>query len=183
MSDEPDNDEDWPRELGFLLERHPRATWPVATSPTVSFWLEVHDRLRRACAGIELASDDYRAGRLTDAQLAVIAVPRMNGLFAAVFGHHRVEDVQYFPAFRRQEPRLAAGFDRLERDHTELARNVDAARHALAELRAAAAHTRAPAHAAQRYVVASRGLCDNLCRHLLAEEELVVPVLLAHVEH
>jgi hypothetical protein len=27
-----DADEDWPRELRFLLERHPRAIWPLASS-------------------------------------------------------------------------------------------------------------------------------------------------------
>jgi hypothetical protein len=45
VTDDADEDDDWPRELRFLLERHPRAIWPLAGSPTVSFWLEVHDRL------------------------------------------------------------------------------------------------------------------------------------------
>lgn len=34
--------------------------------------------------------------------------------------HHQVEDLHYFPVFRRAEPRLAAGFALLERDHCAL---------------------------------------------------------------
>src|SRR6185503_205587 len=168
---------------------HPRSTWPLATSPMVSFWLEVHDRLRRACDGLELASHDYRAGRSTAAQLAVIAGPRLRGLLAAVFGHHQIEDQQYFPAFRRQEARLAAGFDRLEHEHAELSREVNAAGKALAELRAAAersAESQNPATeklAAERYIALTHDLCERLRQHLRAEEELVVPLLLEYVEH
>jgi hypothetical protein len=101
LSSDSDED-DWPRELRFLLERHPRATWPVASSPTVAFWLDVHDRLRHACAGLELAGDDYGGRRITAAQLAVIAPPRLRGLIASVYSHHQIEDVQYFPTFRHQ---------------------------------------------------------------------------------
>jgi hypothetical protein len=185
VTDDADEDDDWPRELRFLLERHPRAIWPLAGSPTVSFWLEVHDRLRRNCAGLETTSDDYMSRRATAAQLAVIAAPRLRGLLAAARGHHEIEDTLYFPALRRQEARLTAGFDRLEREHAELALSADTALVALADLRAAAdvAEARAAPLAAQRYVAASRGLCDRLRRHLKAEEELVVPVLLEYVEH
>jgi hypothetical protein len=189
LSDDTHEDDHWPRALRFLLERHPRATWPVASSPSVSFWLDVHDRLRHACAGLELAGDDYGRRRITAAQLAVIAPPRLRGLIASVYGHHQIEDVQYFPTFRRQEPRLAAGFDRLEREHAELAREVDAAVNALGELRAAAerpADSRAAsasAIAARRYVAASHNLGEHLRRHLTAEEALVVPILLDYVEH
>jgi len=189
LSDEPDADDDWPRELRFLLERHPRATWPVASSSTVSFWLDVHDGLRRTCAGLDATSDDYRARRVTPAQLAVIAAPRLRGLAVSVYSHHQIEDATYFPAFRRQEPRLATGFDRLEREHAELAREVDAAVRALTELRAAAERSAdssaasVSAIAAERYLAASHGLCERLRRHLTAEEALVVPVLLDYVEH
>ena len=189
LSDDTHEDDDWPRELRFLLERYPRATWPLATSPSVSFWLDVHDRLRHACAGLDLAADDYGHQRITAAQLAVIAPPRLRGLIASVYSHHKIEDIQYFPAFRRQEPRLATGFDRLEREHAELALEVDATVKALGELRAAAERpadssaASAAAMAAERYLAASHSLCDHLRRHLTAEEALVVPILLDYVEH
>ena len=178
-----DVNEGWPAALGFLLERHPRATWPGARSASVAFWLDVHERLRRDAAGLDAAGDEYRGGRSSPAQLAVIAAPRLRGLVAAVQGHHRIEDFEYFPEFRRAEPRLAPGFDRLEREHAALSRSVDAALTALAELHAAAEHAE-PAStatlklAAQGYVDAAATLSADLLRHLHDEENLVVPLLL-----
>lgn len=96
-------------------------------------------------------------------------------------GHHQIEDFEYFPEFRRAEPRLAAGFDRLEREHARLNISVDAAVAALGELRATAERAAEPATlklAAQRYVDAAATLRANLLRHLHDEENLVVPLLL-----
>jgi hypothetical protein len=150
----------------------------------VVFWLDVHERLRRDAAGLEAASEDYRSGRSTASQLAVIAAPRLRGLIAAMQGHHQIEDFEYFPEFRRAEPRLAAGFDRLEREHAGLIGSVDAALAALADLRAAAAlpteaqAAATPQLAAQRYVDAAAKLAADLLSHLIEEENLVVPLLL-----
>ncbi len=169
-----------PEELEFLLERHPRATWPSARSASVAFWLQVHDRLRRDAAGLDAAAEDYRSGRSSPAQLAVVAAPRLRGLVAAMQGHHQIEDFEYFPEFRRAEPRLAAGFDRLEREHAGLSRAIDAALAALGELHAAAEPAAPPTLklAAQRYVAAAAALSADLLRHLHDEENLVVPLLL-----
>ena len=179
-----DSNGSWPDELLFLLERHPRADWPSARSATAAFWLDVHERLRRDAAGLDAAGDDYRRGRSSPVELAVIAAPRLRGLVAAMHGHHQIEDFEYFPEFRREEPRLARGFDRLEREHTSLNRNVEAALAALAELRAAAERSAEPAAAAalklaaQRYVDAAAALTVDLLRHLHDEENLVVPLLI-----
>jgi hypothetical protein len=178
----------WPAELTFLLERHPRATWPARRSASVEFWLAVHERLRRDCAGLAAVADEYRAGRRAAPHLAVVAAPRLRGLIAAMHGHHQVEDVEYFHAFRRTEPRLARGFDLLEQEHSDLNADVDAALAALGELRAAAepaAQAGAVATlalAAQRYVEITERLCERLLRHLSDEEDLVVPLLLEHTD-
>ncbi len=177
-----DDDEGaWPPHLKFLLERHPRATWPTAGSSSAAFWLEVHEHLRRDAAGLELAADDYARRRSSAAQLAVIAAPRLRGLVARMHGHHQIEDTLYFPAFRRTEPRLRTGFDRLEREHASLNLGVDAALAALAELRAAAERATEPATlrlGAERYVAAAAALCSGLLRHLEDEENLVVPLMI-----
>jgi hypothetical protein len=168
----------------FLLERHPRSIWPAARSATIAFWLDVHERLRRDAAGLDAAGNDYRSGRSTPAQLAVIAAPRLRGLVAAMQGHHQIEDFEYFPEFRRAEPRLATGFDRLERDHAALSGKIDAALAALAELHATAERSAdpeaaaTPKIAAQRYIDAAASLSADLLRHLSDEEDLVVPLLL-----
>ena len=186
MSGESDG-RHWPAELTFLLERHPRATWPARSSASVEFWLAVHERLRHDCAGLAAVANEYGAGRRAAPQLAVVAAPRLRGLIAAMHGHHQIEDVEYFHAFRRTEPRLARGFDLLEQEHAELNADVDAALAALGELRATAeraaqAGAATLALAAQRYIELTERLCERLVRHLRDEEDLVVPLLLEHTD-
>lgn len=183
MSTKPTGDGGWPQELKFLLERHPRSRWPDEATPHAAFWLDVHARLRRDCAGLEAAGDDHRAGRTSAAQLVAIATARLRGLVAALEGHHQIEDFEYFPAFRRAEPKLAPGFDRLEAEHAALVHDVDDTKRALAELDAAVARadgadSAAPAIAAERYVAAARRMCARLRAHLKDEEDLVVPLLI-----
>lgn len=177
MSMEADKDGESARSKE-LLERHPRTTWPGARSASASFWLEVHEHLRRDAGGLLAAGNDYRS---SPQRLAVVAAPRLNGLIAAMHGHHQIEDLHYFPAFRRTEPQLAAGLDRLERDHAALGRRIEAAFAAARELRAAVEHPRDRATAqlaADRYVEAAGALCSELTRHLDDEENLVIPLLL-----
>lgn len=183
MTDDLDRRGGWSKQLSFLLERHPRATWPARHSATVEFWLGVHERLRRDCAGLAAAADEHGG---SPARLVVVATPRLHGLVAAMHGHHQIEDYQYFPAFRRAEPRLARGFDLLEQDHTDLRIAVDAALAALVELRSAAERSADAATlnlAAVRYGSTAAALCGSLLKHLDDEEELVVPLLLEHRDH
>lgn len=178
-----DRRDGWSKQLAFLLERHPRPTWPARHSPTAEFWLSVHERLRRDCAGIRAAGDEHGSA---PPRLAVVAAPRLHGLVAATHGHHQIEDFQYFPAFRRAEPRLARGFDLLERDHAELRCDIDAALAALVELQAAAERSQEPAtprFAAERYIRAAAALCNSLLKHLDDEEDLVVPLLIEHGDY
>jgi hypothetical protein len=152
-------------------------------SPLVEFWLGVHERLRRDCAGLAAAADEHRSA---PARLAVVAAPRLHGLVAAMHGHHQIEDFEYFPAFRRAEPRLARGFDALERDHLGLRAAVASALAAHAELRAAAERSAPPATlrlAAERHVDAAAALCRGLLAHLRDEEDLVVPLLIERGDH
>lgn len=156
---------------------------------TAAFWLEVHQHLRRDAAGLEAAGTDYLGGRSSPAQLAVVAAPRLHGLIAAMHGHHQIEDFHYFPAFRRAEPTLATGFDRLENEHASLSRSVEAALAALGELRVSVEIAADPAAsatqqlAAQRYVDVAAALCRELQGHLDDEENLVVPLLLEHRDY
>jgi hypothetical protein len=165
-----------------LLDRHPRTSWREHPSPTVQLWLDVHDGFRRSCAALASSADDYRAGRLSAAALAVHAAPRLRGMVAQLQGHHEVEDHHYFPAFRDSAPMLARGFDSLAADHAALEEEVRDALAALSDLVAAAdAETGsavAAEHAARRYVAVGDTLCRRLARHLDGEEELIIPLLI-----
>jgi hypothetical protein len=183
LSADSDPDHDWPAERRHLLERHPRSSWAGAPSLEAAFWLDVHARFRHACADLDALADDYRAQRRAPRELAVLAAPRLVGLLTDVRGHHQVEDFHYFPAFRRVAPKLAAGIDVLERDHTDLQQDIAAASRALRELRSAVEATSTGGDAelaARQYVAAASRLCRQLCRHLTDEEDLVVPLLLEH---
>lgn len=169
-------------ELRYLLERHPRVTWSTGGSHSVVFWLEVHEQFRRDCATLESAIDDYRGNRLPATRFAVAAGQRLRALVGTLHGHHQIEDYQYFPAFRRREPRLATGFDTLERDHALLDADIGAVLGALREL-SVAAQTPGGATldlAAHRYGDATARLCRRLRHHLDDEEDLVIPLLLTH---
>jgi len=165
-----------------LLERHPRATWSAQTSPTVQFWLEVHDSFRRECVALAMAGDDGRGGRLTARELAAVSAPRLRAMVGHLHGHHEIEDYHYFPTFREAEPRLAPGFDLLANDHALLHADIARALGALSEL-VAAADASAPGaaaaqHAADRYLRESDMLYRRLIRHLGDEEDLIIPLLL-----
>jgi iron-sulfur cluster repair protein YtfE (RIC family) len=97
--------------------------------------------------------------------------------------HHQVEDQHYFPVFRRIEPRLAAGFEVLERDHEALHEALE-----VIALRANAVLARgnddpvAFRGALERFVDTQRELGPGLVRHLDDEEDLVIPLLLERGE-
>jgi hypothetical protein len=169
-------------ELRALLERHPRASWREQASPTVQFWLDVHDGFRRDCVALESAGDDYRAGRLRVTELAVHVATRLRGMLAHLHGHHEVEDHHYFPAFRDAAPGLAGAFDSLAADHAALAEDARGALAAVADLVAAAdagADSAAAAEqAARRYLAIGDKLCRRLVRHLDDEELLIIPLLI-----
>jgi hypothetical protein len=182
LSEDLDDRRDWPDELRYLLVQHPRATWTGTRSPSVAFWLEIHAHFRYDCGAIEDAHIELKGGRLAAPRFAVAAGQRLRSLIGGLHGHHQIEDHQYFPAFRLREPRLAAGFDTLERDHEHLHRDIAAALAALRELNAAA-QAPSPATvelAARLFGEAASRLCRHLRRHLDDEEDLVVPLLLVH---
>jgi hemerythrin-like domain-containing protein len=97
--------------------------------------------------------------------------------------HHQVEDVHYFPVFRRVEPRLAAGFELLERDHgalhTALGGLVEVANRVLAHDGVEPSQFGAEL---ARFRDAQAELGRALARHLDDEEDLVVPLLLERGE-
>jgi hypothetical protein len=180
VSAESDQRPPWRAALEALLERHPSATWRAQQSPTAHFWLEIHDEFRRECVALTTMGDNWRDGRITPPELAVIAAPRLRGMVAHLHGHHEIEDYHYFPTFREAERLLAPGFDLLAADHTRLAGDIDGAITTLRELGAAAGTPPGVAarQAADLYVAAADRLFRHLVRHLADEEDLIIPLLL-----
>lgn len=181
MSFDLDERRGWPDEWLVLLERHPRDTWRTSSSAVAHFWLERHDAFRRQGAAVAALAGDYRTSRLTPAELAARSAPVLWSLLAPLDGHHQIEDFHYFPYFRETEPRLAAGFESLERDHVVLHASIEDVVRRFNALTAAAeqdAMSSAQHRAADAYIDASLQLERRLTRHLDDEEDLVIPVML-----
>lgn len=169
-----------PEGLRLLLDEFPRAGW--AADPNfgglVRFWLDRHLAFRRQTAALRGAAE-----ALLDRSLEPRAfggrVSRVGSEFLEhIHGHHGIEDAHFFPLLSAREARLAHGFGMLEADHVALDAHLgaftDAANGALGVLDR-------PVDLggqAGRLLDALVRLDRFLDRHLLDEEDLVVPVIL-----
>ena len=171
-----------PDALRVLLEQYPRDMWESHRNfdGLTRFWLERHLMFRGALAQWQQDTQGFLdKGRDPDAHGQMTA--RIGGfLINELHGHHQIEDAHYFPKLSATETRLSRGFELLDADHHAL----DAQLHALTE--AANAHLRALSQGADARTSAGAmlkrldGFEGFLNRHLVDEEELVVPVILHH---
>lgn len=108
--------------LRILARRHPRATWTrhPDLGELARFWLARHEMFRRLDATIRSGTEAALAERIGAVELQPWLARHLRGFLWQFEEHHQVEDQHYFPLFRRAEPRLAAGFELLERDHEAL---------------------------------------------------------------
>lgn len=171
-----------PDALRALVEAFPRADWEAHPhfDGMVRFWLERHILFRRILEAIRTDAE-ARVGHDLSEDTQLSRLSRLGGMFVGeLHTHHQIEDHHYFPVLARLEPTIAHGFDLLDSDH-----------HAIDGV-------------LERFVAAANGLIgargdpvlghsgalrlhDELAevhrfldRHLLDEEELVVPVILKH---
>ncbi len=171
----------WPPGLRVLLDIHPRESWPNAAGigPTGRFWLQRHDLFRELTQALAMAAGELREGRLDAARFVPWFRPRMGFLLQELHGHHRIEDLHYFPVFQAADPRLARGFEVLNADHhtidraiAELGTASDTLLHALA------VPADDPAAAVAGLATTLPAFLHRLLRHLDDEEDLVIPLLI-----
>ena len=173
----------WPDELCALLIEHPRATWQQNMTPLAQFWIDKHDDFRKQCSILQTIADSFREQPDTFEDFANEVVSRTRLLLSLLHGHHHVEDFHYFPAFRAAEKRLGRGFDVLASDHELLHQNSMSVVETLHVIRSALHEGGAGddrRRAADRYIEESGLLCRRIGRHLDDEEDLVIPLMLAH---
>jgi len=170
-------------ELRFLLRRHPRATWATRADlgALARFWLQRHQAFRELDALLRSGSEAALDERQEPARVRSWLGRQLQLLLWQLEEHHQVEDQHYFPVFCRLEPRLATGFELLERDHGAL-------HEALSGIVGRANAVLAPGDdaafraALERYLDAHRELGEGLLRHLDDEEDLVIPLLIERGE-
>ncbi len=170
-----------PAEYRLLLADYPRAGWPEHRdfNGLAAFWLDRHLGFRRV---IGLLRAD--AAAMIDKRMAPQAWGQRllrlgSGFLGDLVGHHQIEDDAYFPQLAALEPRIAGGFDMLDRDHHALHGLIDrfasGANAALAETQDVARRD-----AAARFEAELAAFERMLARHLDDEEDLVLPVVLKH---
>jgi iron-sulfur cluster repair protein YtfE (RIC family) len=171
-----------PDALRVLVEQYSREAWEAHPNFTAltRFWLDRHLGFRRMQGVLTVETRGF-LDRDRDPQAYAGGLARLAGmLLNELHGHHAIEDHHYFPLLRDLDPRLTAGFDLLDADHQVL----DGAIHALAT---STNRVLGALFDGQPGDLAAAGLDTELAafarlldRHLLDEEELVVPVILDH---
>jgi iron-sulfur cluster repair protein YtfE (RIC family) len=172
-------------ELRFLARQHPRAGWAghIRLGAVASFWLQRHAAFRELDQIIRSGSQTALDERHEPERLRGWLGRHLQVMLWQLDEHHQVEDQHYFPVFRRIEPRLAAGFEVLERDHEALHGALDViALRANAVLAPGSGDPVAFRGALERFVDTQRELGQSLVRHLDDEEDLVIPLLLERGE-
>lgn len=169
-----------PETLRVLVHALPQEAW--AAHPNFGgmtrFWLERHAAFRELLDRIAADAGATAAGTIAPDAYAPRLYRLASTLLGELHGHHSIEDAHYFPQLRRLEPSVARGFDLLEADHKDL----DARLHGFAGevntlLQAAQAGTLA-AGQVEPFADTVAGFRRLLDRHLVDEEEIVIPALL-----
>jgi len=169
-----------PDALKVLLEAYPRNGWTQdpGFDDLIKFWLDRHVMFRRIVATLTDASAAM-LDKSADPQRFAANVSRLGGhLVNGLHEHHTIEDTYYFPKLVGHDPRIAGGFDILDADHHALdgaiAHFVENANGVLQIVQTGATVTDQTAAFA-----GSLSTLENLLdRHLLDEEDLIVPILL-----
>jgi iron-sulfur cluster repair protein YtfE (RIC family) len=172
-----------PEALRVLLNEFPRDAWADHPnySELIAFWLDRHMMFRRL---MEALLDD--AGSALDRAIDPDGYRRrlahLGGmLINELHGHHQIEDKHYFPSMAALDQRVRAGFDLLDRDHQDLDGLLDGlTRGANAVLQVKPTDATAFRDAVAGFRRELLAFDPLLNRHLVDEEELVVPVLLKY---
>jgi hemerythrin-like domain-containing protein len=170
-----------PDALRALLEAYPRNSWEGHANfgGLVQFWLERHMMFRRLQELLRSDAEALMDGN-ADPQNYAGRLSRYGSMFVGELqGHHAIEDHHYFPVLSGRENRLKRGFEILDRDHHALDRHlnefVERANGVLQTLDTSGFRDSLGSFHAD---VSRFGAF--LDRHLVDEEELVVPVILKH---
>ncbi|SMX32623.1 hemerythrin domain-containing protein [Actibacterium lipolyticum] len=169
-----------PDALRVLLSEYPRDMWESHRNfdGLTRFWLERHLMFRDTLARLQTEAEAMLDGK-TDGRRYQHQTQRLAGFFLnQLHGHHQIEDHHYFPQLSALETKLESGFEILDADHHAL----DGYIHRMADTTNALLQTD-PANLTDAAGEMHKSLlrfAPFLDRHLIDEEELIVPVILKH---
>jgi len=164
-----------PDALRVLLQEYPRDTWPDHDNfaGLVAFWLDRHLMFRRLMTAL-ITDAEEAIDRKIDPQTHAAKLSRYGSmLLQNLHGHHQIEDHHYFPVLSAREPVLNKGFGLLDSDHHAM----DGLLNRFADGANAVIQGQGEPGPFRADLLDFQTMLD---RHLIDEEELVVPVILKH---
>ena len=170
----------------LLIDQYPREVWPthanLGSCPASGLiFMAVFASSARVSS---IRRSPFARVRSRPAEFRAWFQPRLRYFLSGLEGHHQIEDHQFFPLFGAAEPRLATGFDVLERDHEVIHQSMDEARAAANAFLVADLADRDLPHEVRRPLRRRGGCaaCAALLRHLDDEEDLIIPLILERSE-
>lgn len=169
-----------PDALRVLLAEYPRDGWEAdpGFDGLIRFWLDRHLMFRRLMTQMRTGTEGF-LDRRTAPDRYVAMVSRYGSMFVnGLHEHHTIEDTYYFPKLATKDARIEKGFAILDKDHHDidafLAGFVDRANEVI-QISADREALQTVAGLFQQELTKLESLLD---RHLIDEEELIVPVIL-----
>ena len=170
-----------PEALKVLLREYPREGWQNHENfhGLISFWLDRHLMFREVMSKMRDLTEQSESGEL-EWQAYAAQLSRYARFFVQqLHGHHHMEDEHYFPALMKFDDRLKRGFAILDSDHHELDGQLRGFTDAANLVIKPSSAMNIVSVTEQFHEVLSR-FDRFLDRHLVDEEELVVPVILKY---
>lgn len=171
-----------PDALKVLLAEYPREGWESSDNfgGLIQFWLERHMMFRKIMTALLNESERGLDGN-AEAQAVVSRISRYGSMLVGeLHGHHNIEDMHYFPQLRLLDDRIAHGFDLLDSDHHALDGMIETFTSSANDVIKAAMNGGRIERELEGFRSSLIGFQRDLDRHLIDEEDLIVPVLLKH---
>lgn len=172
-----------PPEMGVLLAEHPREGWEENPhfARSTKEWLSAHRLFRDLAYVLRTGAEHYLDGNFDAEAYAPRLAAYGDRLVRALHGHHRFEDLNFFPELSKADARFDAGLDILEADHLALDMTLDGftrtSNRVLKLFQLDETQARDEVGAVHDGAARIEAFLD---RHLGDEEDLVVPILLEH---
>ncbi len=166
-----------PDALRILLEEYPRHGWVGHPSyqGLISFWLDRHMMFRRLLEKLKGNVVACLDGEM-EAKHHAVQLARFGSMFVGeLHTHHNIEDMHYFPILVQKDARIATAFDLLDKDHQALHELLD---RFVEQANDVLQRSEDQKGALGRFIDEVDGLERLVDRHLIDEEETVVPVVL-----
>jgi hypothetical protein len=167
-----------PGEWLYLARQFPRKRWPeLSPNSTAAHWLDMHEGFRFIQRHLSDLGTAWREQKIEFAPFRDRFASALGQYLHGMQVHHRVESTAYFPQFQAIEPRLSRGFDLMETDHHEIDRLLFELAAAGRALRAVDPDSDGARGTAENVISIVDDSSLPIARHLLDEEDLVIPLL------